>query len=349
MTPEFLKNEIERAEEAELAPQVVEFYRSIFIPGLLLVLAVFKKGLKRAPVHYFFGNIEDFLNATFSWDAKGVNVYHGCAGYRTNQNRRGENSGGAFCIWIDLDVGPNKPYASKQAALAAYERFRITLGLPLSHVVDSGNGIHIYQPLAKPITPDQWKRLVALFAQCLDHFGVKHDTSRTGDIASILRIPGTHNHKTDTPKPVKLKRIGVAAPAPEVWKLLKAYADTHDLTVGPIKPKGVPKATNDLIGNRNYPPSYAENILPRCAVLREVADTGGDVPYEIWWRAMGVAKFLHDCEAVAVHWTRNRANTGHEQTDHEKAMKSWTGPTTCGEFSKHSSKCVTCNSLRRVL
>ncbi len=73
-----------------------------------------------------------------------------------------------------------------------------------------------------------------------------------------------------------------------------------------------------------------------------MAETGGDVPYDIWWRAMGVAKFLEDGEAVAAHWTRNRADTDHDKTDCAKAMESWTGPTTCAEFSKHSDKCAVC-------
>jgi len=323
------------------------FIRTLRVQGFLLVLAVFKDGLKRPPVHLFFDDGAEFLKAAFEWNARGFNVYHGCAAYRTALNRKGENVGAVFVIWLDLDVGPTKPYGSKREAVAAYERFRRALGLPLCTYVDSGNGIHIYQPLTKPITPEQWDRLAALYAQCLDHFGVKHDTSRTQDKASILRVPGTANHKTDTPKPVEIKSVGEAAPASEYWAKLKAYADANGLFVGVPKTKGKLRGTNDIIGNRNYPPAKAENIVARCAVLREVAETGGDVPYEVWWRALGVAKHTTEPDKVAAQWTRNRAATGHDKDDWKGLMDAWgAGPTTCAQFALHSDKCVSCQEVK---
>jgi hypothetical protein len=99
----------------------------------------------------------------------------------------------------------------------------------------------------------------------------------------------------------------------------------------------------DLIGIKSYPPAYGEKAAKNCPVLGEVAETGGDVGYEIWWRSMGVAKHLQDADATAAHWTRNRAQTGHAQTDWQKAMDGRSvGPTTCAEFAKHSTKCKTC-------
>lgn len=323
-----------------------DFFKSLFPPEGKRVLAIFKSGMKNPPMHQFFETDDELLDAAQTYDGLGKNVYHACATFRNPTNRRGDNIQAVKSLFLDLDVGPKKPYASKKEAVAAYERFRVAAGLPLCHVVDSGNGIHIYQPLTEPITPEQWDRLADLFQACLDHYGVKHDTSRTTDKASILRVPGTRNHKTDPAKPVVLKRMGEEVPAAEIWAKLKVYADTYGLIVDIKAPKGKVAETNDIIGNRTvYEPAYAEILLPECAVLREVADTGGDVTYEIWWRAMGVAKFLVNGVKEAESWTRNRKATGHDKTDIQKAMSSWTGPTTCEQFSKHSDKCAMCTSL----
>ena len=322
------------------------FYNSVLPPVGLRALAVFKDGLNRAPAHYFSDTDADLLTVADSWDAKGINVYHGCATYSTDANRKGGNVQAIKSLFADLDVGPKKPYATQKEAVVAYEKFRLEIGLPAGYIVSSGNGVHVYHSFINAITPEQWDRLAALFAQCMDHFGVKHDSSRTEDKASILRIPGTSNYKAQTPKAVTIKRVGVEAPVSEIWQALKAYADSEGLIVGASKGTKKVHGTNDIIGNRQvYPPSYPEHILPKCAVLREVADTGGNVPYEIWWRAMGVAKFLEDGEAVAAHWTRNRASTGHGKTDYQGVMDAWTvGPTTCNQFEKHCDQCKGCTS-----
>lgn len=320
------------------------FYESVLPSFGVRILAVFKNGLKKAPEHFYYDSAEDMLDAAQTWDELGKNVYHACATYVAPINRKGDNVKAIKSLWLDLDVGEKKPYASKKEAAAHFEQFRNAVGLPPTWVVDSGNGVHEYVALSKPIAPEQWDRMAGLFAACLDHYGVKHDTSRTQDKASILRVPGTHNYKATTTD-VVLKREGTEVPASEIWQKLKAYADANGVLTEsqPVKAKDKVKATNKLVGNKEYPPSSGDVIAEHCPVLGEVASSGGDVSYEIWWRAMGVAKHCVGPDEVAVHWTRNRAATGHEKADAPKALTDWNaGPTTCDEFSKHSDKCASC-------
>lgn len=320
------------------------FYKSILPPACLRVLAVFKGGLKSPPTHIFYDNDDDFLAAAETYDRTGKNVYHACAAYKTDASRKGDNVAAVKSLWIDLDVGGNKPYAAQRDAAADVERFIHATGLPTSHTVSSGSGVHSYFAFTKPILPDQWDRLAAIFAACLDHFGVKHDTSRTQDKASILRIPGTQNYKTNPAKNVRLVRQGTEAPAADIYAALKAYADANGIIVGAVVPKNAPLVRNDLMGApTEYPPSDGFLIAETCPVLTEVQATGGDVPYEVWWRAMGVAKFTKHPELTATNWTASRATTGHEKNDWKTIIATWpAGPTTCAEFSKHSAKCAGC-------
>lgn len=328
-----------------------EFYKSIFPPFGLRALAVFKGGLKSPPTHYFFEGDEDFIEAAQTYDKLGKNVYHGCAVYATDANRKGDNVQAMKSLWADLDVGPAKAYATKQEAVVQFEAFRLTASLPPPHYVQSGGGVHAYFPFTKPIEPDTWARLAALFAACMDHFGVKHDSSRTQDRASILRIPGTSNYKTDPPKAVKIVRMGEETPASELYEKFKAYASANDITeFDKALPRGnKPLLTNDLIGVKNHPPSEGALVAKNCPVLQEVEETGGDVDYHVWWRAMGVAKHTTTPDETAAHWTRNRGLPRHEQNDWRKMTAEWGyGPTTCTDFSKHSDKCSNCPHLGRL-
>ena len=322
------------------------FYNSIFPSQGLRVLATFKQGLKAAPSHTYYDTNEDFLAAAETYDGLGKNVYHGCATYKTNDSRKGDNVEAVKALWIDADVGPTKPYATGKDAAGAIEKFRLTFELDAPYVIKSGSGVHAYFPFTVAIDAEDWQRLAATFAACMDHFGLKHDSSRTQDIASILRIPDTHNYKTDPPKSVKLLRAGVESAAGAIYRKLKAYADVAgiiDATPRKTKPTTADDLNGELIGNYEHPPSDAKEIVKHCAVLAEIDASGGDAPYEIWWRAMGVAKHCVAPEAVAMRWTKNRSATGHSQDNWQVTVDNWTvGPTTCDEFAKHSSKCATC-------
>jgi hypothetical protein len=321
---------------------VANFYRSIFPATGYRALAVFKNGLKSAPTQNFYDTDEDFIEAAETYDKLGKNVYHGCATYTTANNRTAENVAAVKALWIDADVGENKPYATQKEAASDIEKFRLTVGLAAPYLVSSGRGIHAYFPFTGPISGDAWVRLAGTFRACLDHFGVKHDSSRTEDRASILRIPGTHNYKANPASSVRILREGVEAPAASILKALKVYSESNSVFVLP-KIIGKTQVTNELVGNVEYPPSEGPRIAAGCAVIGSVESTGGDVSYDIWWRSMGIAKHVVDPEIAAAHWTRNREATGHEKSEWQPLVDAWSaGPTTCSEFAKHSPMCATC-------
>lgn len=316
------------------------------------VLATFKQGLKNPPTHTFHDTDEDFLAAASTYDGLGKNVYHACATYATGVSRKGENVEAVKALWVDLDVGPTKPHATQRDAALSIAQFTKALGLEIPHLVKSGGGIHAYFAFTKSITPEQWQRLAPAFAACLDHFGVKHDTSRTQDVASILRVPDTHNYKTDPPKDVVLLRLGGEDAAGSIYSKFKAYADANGVLLDmPVRKGKAMQETNELVGARTHAPSEGPLIEEHCPVIAEVAESGGlGIEYATWWGAMGIAKHTTDPATVAAHWTRDRAKGEHDKTDPIEGMDSWhAGPATCEYFSRTSSACATCAHRGKIV
>lgn len=145
------------------------------------------------------------LDATGNGD-----VYFGCATFREPGSRKGINAEAAQSMWLDLDTAEfksegNAPYSNRHVALSELERFCFELALPTPVVVSSGYGLHVYWPMDVPLSPDQWRETAGALKRACGNWGLKADHSRTTDIASILRVPGTHNRKNPAaPQRVKV-------------------------------------------------------------------------------------------------------------------------------------------------
>lgn len=116
------------------------------------------------------------------------------------RGRKQVNAQGARAFWVDLDAGPEKAakhpgkvYVDRRAALAALEASLAAAGtLPdPTYVVNSGVGLHAYWCLTEEMVKEDWVRVAVRFRDTLVATGLLLDASRSKDIASILRIPGS--------------------------------------------------------------------------------------------------------------------------------------------------------------
>jgi hypothetical protein len=127
--------------------------------------------------------------------------------------RKAANATLLKAIWIDCDVKANDPkhYGTIQDAWQAFRAFHKKVGLPTpSMVVNSGGGLHIYWVSDAPLTPDEWRPYAHGLKTLLLNEGFKCDTGLTTDVARILRVPGTHNHKYQPSRLVELLYCGSA-------------------------------------------------------------------------------------------------------------------------------------------
>ena len=177
-------------------------------------------------------NIDEAIDKALELSNKGKNVFFGCAVYENALSRKGQNVKEVWGFWMDIDCGEVKAakgqgYLSKDDALVAIFAFCAQCQIPNpTHIVDSGGGYHVYWAIMDSLDPLQWTESAKKFKQVADNWGFLADPSRTSDIASVLRMPGTFNYKPkyDQPRLVKLEKTsGVIETFDMVASIEQAY------------------------------------------------------------------------------------------------------------------------------
>lgn len=306
-------------------------------------LAVFNRGLAEPPQHRFYDDVDTMAEAAVLFSARATNVYHACASFAEHGSRKAANARNAGSLWLDLDVGKAseaKSYRTQVDALHDIYKFVDAVGLPQPLVVSSGVGLHCYWPFTHDIGATEWKLLSEKLAAALDANGVKHDATRTSDLASILRPVGTVWAKTST-KPVTLITDAEPTPPAEIEAALDSY---NRVAV----PEAVQRTAKPQIANPfaaalpEYPPSHATEIIRHCAALSLVADKKGDVPEPLWRAMLGVVKHTVEGAGLAHEWSRGYAGYSADET--QDKLERWNAaPTTCAEFRRHTDVCADCS------
>lgn len=156
-------------------------------------------------------DINDAINHSFVNSNAGLDSYFAMAEYNTSDNRTAANTSGAFGFWIDSDVGAEKAdsgkgYRTVEDAETALIKFCKDADLPEpTHIVNSGGGLHAYWAVSEFINHEPWRNFAGKFKTLTKSHGFLADPTRTADIASVLRVPGTYNYKYNPPRLVTLK------------------------------------------------------------------------------------------------------------------------------------------------
>lgn len=225
-------------------------------------------------------------------------------------------------IWADVDVG-TKPgeYATVEDALKAVIQFRERHSLPpFSAIVGSGGGIQIYWISTTAMTVKEWAPYAeGLRALMLQDKLVK-DPGVTTDVARILRVPGTRNHKYDPPAPVRLFNVPLVmydfptqlavlptiAPAAHTVQVNKSapsiFADGVDASLF-VKPAFTINDGTSLQGGIDKHADIllkAPPIFKECGFYQHALLTGGvDYSQPLWMLSVLGATFMENGNAIA--------------------------------------------------
>ena len=251
-------------------------------------------------------------------------------------------------LYVDIDTGIDKPYSTKKQAVGEVARFiKESKFLKPSIIVDSGNGVHVYWTLDKPVALDTWVALAnALESMCEQHH-LLVDSKVTTDAARILRVPGTVNYKnTDDPRrSTVLMSTTTEYPVATVSQSLIGTTSTAlELLKGTV--------SDDLDMDTTYgdEPRFAAHMIEKCGVLGDTNLTGGEGQDEPFW--MFQLQLLAFCEDG--HDYLHTMSDGHASYDFNRTEKKFAiqkqkviekkvGPILCKTLGKSApDKCRTC-------
>ena len=288
--------------------------------------------------HYPVSDVHVAIKEAFRIASVGHDAYFACAAFKTDANRTAGNAAGANSFWFDLDCTPekaskNEGYATKCDGVVALTEFCKTIGISTpSNLVDSGNGFHCYWHFSDFISAGEWRKLARQFKRLAAKHGLRADPSRTADIASVLRVPGTMNLKD----PDHRKQVTILKKSGE--------RDFHNFVAA--LDQAEPDFESNLNAQKqtggNFPPSSAHEIIKRCATLAYFAEVRGNVSEPQWRNNLGVVKFTTEGESLCHEWSKGHPRYDEEET--QQKIDRWTaGATLCETFRASSdAKCQGC-------
>lgn len=282
---------------------------------------------------------------------QGVNAYFAVASYAREsyvdehgktKRRTQENAAFARSMWLDIDCGPEKPYSDQRAGVLALRTAFKMAKLPApSFTVSSGYGVHAYWTFTKDVPKDLWLPVARLFKAVMDRTGLVADKV-TANMACVLRPVGTKNYKRGGAVDVKVLHSAPAVRFSEWAAALTKARDTLGVTVPVVSQ---PTTLNAALsgGLDDYPPSDAEKIADRCAVLGEMRQLrGANQDEQQWYNCIGILRHTEQGEEVVQAWS-----SGHEGYDPiitTDKIKQWEGrgPTLCDTMQQMFPACESC-------
>lgn len=341
---------------------MLDFLRSVLpIAPVYLVAYPTPAGMK----HVILDSIEAVANVSQSLVSQGHDVYYALSGYERGwypnpspedpdrqSLRTQSNAISQKALWLDIDVGVDKDYASLDEAYASLNSFISAAKLPAPTVVHSGNGLHIYWTLSQDIQSDQWQDLAGRLKSATVSLGMRVDQSRTADRASVLRVPGTYNFKDrSNPKPVSVTQVAQPVDVVTLQQILSPYESTQVVGALPsYRPPhilaAVATGTGMLQVATNTNESNAKMVADNCRQIREC----GSSIEPAWFGALTVLSRCEGGHELAHQLSAMDPRYSHGGTEEKyyHAMQA-AGPMLCSSFeAQEPSKCHGCPHYGKV-
>jgi len=297
--------------------------------GLYSLLAL--RSSDNGRIQKFYPTIGHLIEGAVAFDKKGYDSYFGLATYDKDGSRKADNMKELKSFFLDLDCGPSKDYANQSDALDALRKFCDKLKLPNPLKINSGRGVHVYWRLTESVGKENWLPIATrLKALCAKH-NLLADVSVTADVCRVLRVPTTHNHKTDPPTEVTF--FGLDAPP-----LVDFDEFAELLGDDPIDmPRRYVPSDDTYLGGKE---SVFEDIIVKtkakrgCAQIKNIIKNQKDISEPLWRAGLSIAKYCIDGEE-ATHIV-SRHHSDYTQEDTNRKVEAIKGPYLCNTFDDYS-------------
>ena len=278
------------------------------------------------------------------------NAFFAVAKFKTDADRKKDNVQSLKAFWLDIDCGPTKAeinkktdrpdgYVDQDAGLQALKEFRELIGLPDPILVNSGRGIHVYWPLTKEVTREQWEPVAARLRElCFTH--ELYVDPAVFEVSRVLRVPGTYNFKDDPAKSVVV--MSEADPV--------EFNELRDLLGVKEAPANMPpKRELTALGQQFADSTITKfsKIMVRsakgngCSQLLSCYEDRETLVEPRWFNALSIAKFCTDKDS-AIHKISSDY-PDYDPSNVEYKIKHILGPHTCEKFEENNpGGCADC-------
>jgi hypothetical protein len=316
------------------------------------------KAATKQRVQKFYSSIDRLVHAAIDLDGNGFDAYFALATFETDESRTKDNAKQLRALFLDLDCGEDKDFPDQSAALAALRDFCKAVGMPRPYIVSSGRGIHVYWPLAAPVSVEQWLPVASKLKRTCAAADFGADPAVTSDAARVLRVPLTHNHKSDPPAEVYvLNTVGVT---PSALHALEALLDKYMGDATPAgglfvpSPARLPTGGNALMdrlrGNKEA--SFRAIMLRAqkgdgCGQLVHALTNQAEIDEPLWRAALSVAKFCSDGVKAAHKLSDQHPEYSYDETEYK--LRTIKGPYTCAKFNEYNpGLCASCPHFNKI-
>ena len=288
------------------------------------------------------------------------NVFFAVNTFKDYSTRSSENALWGRSFFVDLDVGPEKPYKTKAEALDSITEFTRIQGLPPALIIDSGRGIHGYWPFDIDIPIDEWRHYAQLFKQFCKNSGLNIDPAITADAARIMRCPDTLNQKTDPPSPCYVV-------SSEIYQYsfaeFKEFLDAQHIVLNDAPERepipelegvelGVDEESRSVLTS-SFETLFTDIVLKSlgqvpnevgCAQIAHIITNSKTIDYNLWFAGLSVAARCDDARDAIHSMSEDYDGYSPQNTEFKAAetLKA-TGPRTCAGFDElNPGVCTTC-------
>ncbi len=234
-------------------------------------------------------------------------------------------------VWVDIDCMGGKHASNDLPTQEEARAFLNDMCLPPSAIVHSGGGLHAYWFLDSPIeiigveSRDSASTLITGFQAWVRRHFLEHGWTldSTADLARVLRLPGTLNHKSGDPAPVTLKLCNADV------RYSVAEVPTHQVQGG-MSRTGQSEIDENVTGEGIGGDADLDLIVHECAWVKHCRDDAAILPEPEWYTVLSIQGRCAGGEQAAHEWSKAHPGYVAEETGEKlRRAVSSAGPRTC--------------------
>ena len=296
----------------------------------------------------FYDSIDAVIENAHKFDEQGFDTYFALATFHDAGSRKVDNVKQLRAFFLDLDCGPSKDFQTQQEAIGALKDFCRKVSLPRPLMINSGRGVHVYWMLKEAVDLETWLPVAEKLKRLCAAHNFLADPAVTADAARVLRVPETHNYKSDPPYDVTY--FGMTMPDSVDIDVFAEYLGNDPI---PVPKRYVPSSNSvmdALLGNKK---NVFKDIVTKtlkgagCAQIENVITNQEDISEPLWRAGLSIAKFCEDGEKAAHVMSKNHPE--YDARDTMKKMGLIKGPYLCATFDEFNPDvCGSCPNWGKI-